>query len=131
MSANLPTVRQSTGLTLQAEGPSIMAEKPVSLSTSGSVRPGIMRLVRAHADKSGVREAYESGMDAGLSWKAIETNVRRAAGLDDKAPSPLTPQNTHISSCAVAIIRCPRSPTRSWISTARTAARADNCTACR
>lgn len=93
MSANLPTVRTTSGLAL-SEGPSIMAEKPVSLSTSGSVRPGIMRLVRAHENKPGVREAYEAGMDAGRSWKAIEAEVRRAAGLDEKAPSPLTPQNT-------------------------------------
>ncbi len=92
MSANLPTVRATSGLAL-SEGPSILAEKPVRLSTSGSVRPGIMRVVRAHADKPGVREAYEAGVDAGKNWKLIEADVRRAARLDDDAPSPLTPHN--------------------------------------
>lgn len=92
MSANLPTVRTTSGLAL-SEGPSILAEKPVRLSTSGSVRPGIMRVVRAHADKPGVREAYEAGVDAGKNWKLIEADVRRAARLDDDSPSPLTPHN--------------------------------------
>lgn len=92
MSANLPTVRATSGIAL-SEGPSILGEKPVRLSTSGSIRPGIMRVVKAHLDKPGVRQAYESGVDAGKNWKVIEADVRRAARLDDDAPSPLTPHN--------------------------------------
>lgn len=85
------TVRSNGGaLSTLGQGPSILGEKPPTLQTAGSVRPGIMVLTKAHQNNEQARRIYERGVRAGVSWKLVGDTIKKKLALQK---SPLTMKN--------------------------------------
>lgn len=74
-------------------GHTVLGERPVSIPTCGTIRPGIKVLTKAYAGNKKAVEIYKDGMAKGLRNKEIEKLIRAGLELKDDAPSMLVPKN--------------------------------------
>lgn len=76
---------------LHAATRSILEERPSRAPVSGKIRTGIKVLTSAAAKNPAALKIWQDGINAELTYDAIESKLKTACGFDR---SPLTPRNT-------------------------------------
>lgn len=90
MNANALTTTGAPALDFEAS-PSILGESSIRVPVSGKIRVGIMALTRDGAALPNAQAIYDKGVADGLSWDAIEAEIKRTNPGFSK--SPLAPKN--------------------------------------
>lgn len=77
-------------LALRQEPPSLLGEQAIEIPVGGTIRSGIMVPTREAAKNVALVEAYQTGVDAGDSFKSLNDRLKKDFNLQK---NPLTPRN--------------------------------------